>query len=420
MATLTSIAASLNIDTKQFKNELGSAQKGLNQFQKGIGAVNNAMTMLAIGGLAAVTAGLGQLAKSTVQTGMAFEKSLATLGAIKGFTDLSDATSEASLSMERLEKTARDLGKSTAYSATETSNAMIELARAGLTASEISSAIAPSLFLAGSSASDLSSATALMASTMKQFGLTTSETTRIADVFVIAQSETMLSMESLTNAMKFAGTVGSALGMSLEETTAAVGMFRDLGVQGATAGTQFRQMMISLAAPTDKAEKALAKYNMTVDDVNPNVKSFREIIEALAKSNMGLEDITGIVGKRASGSVTKLVEQFKLAQNSIDGTTFKYDTLLQKFEEGGGRAENTYNAMIDNVAGRFDILKSAFEELQLTIFDTFSDPLKEVIGGDDNSGLIGMVNMFTETFQAFISSILCDSIQSSCSVGGYS
>tara|TARA_B100000282_G_scaffold198765_1_gene145366 strand:+ start:11693 stop:16942 length:5250 start_codon:yes stop_codon:yes gene_type:complete len=400
MATLTSIAASLNIDTKQFKKELAQAQNGLNTFQNAVGSLNKAMTGLAIGGLAVVVAGLSQLAKSTVQTGVAFEKSLSTLGAIKGFTDLSDATSEASLSMQQLEKTARDLGKSTAFSATEASNAMIELGRAGLTASEISAAIAPSLFLAGSSATDLTSATSLMAATMKQFGLATTDTTRIADVFTIAQQETMLSMESLTNAMKFAGTVGSALGMSLEETTAAVGMFRDLGVQGATAGTQFRQMMISLANPTKKAEEALERYNLSVDDVNPKVRSFKEIIETLSNANMDLADITQLVGKRASGSVTKLTEQFRLASQGVGGTTFKFDELVQKFEEGGGRAEETYNSMIDNVAGRFAILKSAFEELQLTIFDTFADPLKEVIGGDDNSGLIGLVNMFTETFQA--------------------
>ena len=400
MATLTEIAASLKIDTKQFKKELGQAQKGLNTFTKGIGQVNKAMGMLAVGGIAAVTAGLVNLAKSSVQTGMAFEKSLKTLGAIKGFTDLSDATSEASISMEKLERTARELGKSTAYSATQASDAMIELGRAGLTASEISSAIAPSLYLAGASASDLTSATALMSATIKQFSLDSSEATRISDVFTIAQQETMLSMESLTNAMRFAGTVGSAMGMSLEETTAAVGMFRDLGVQGATAGTQFRQMMISLANPTAKAQKTLEKFGLTVDDVNPQIKGFRGVIETLAKSNMDLADITTLVSKRASGSVTKLVEQFKLAQNSIDGTTFKYDDLIRSFEEGGGTAEATYQSMIDTVAGRFDILKSAFEEFQLTIFDTFAEPLKEVIGEDDGSGLIGLVNTFTETFQA--------------------
>lgn len=399
MATLTEIAATLKIDTKQFKQELKSADKALGMFRNGVGSLNKAMNMLVIGGIAATVAGLGKLAAETVKTGTAFQKSLATLGAIKGFTDLSDATSDASKSMAILEKTARDLGKSTAFSATEASNAMIELARAGLTATEVSNAIAPSLFLAGGSAASLSEATALMAATMKQFGLDATQTTRIADVFTIAQQNTQLSMESLTNAMKFAGTVGSSLGLSLEETTAAVGMFRDLGVQGATAGTQFRQMMIGLAAPTNKAEKALDRYNLKVEDVNPNVKSFREIIETLAKSNMGLADITDIVGKRASGSVTKLVQQFKLAQNSIDGTRFKYDELLDSFEKGGGSAEKTYNAMIDNVAGRFDILKSAFEEFQLTIFDTFADPLKEVLGEDDG-GLIGLVNTFTEVFQS--------------------
>ena len=145
------------------------------------------------------------------------------------------------------EERARELGASTAFSATQASDAMIELARAGLSANDVIGAIGPALFLAGSSASSMSSATSLLAATMKQFDLSAADATRVSDVFTIAQQKSLFAMDSLTEAMKFGGTVGSAFGMSLEETTAALAQFRDLGVEGSMAGTQFRQAMIALA-----------------------------------------------------------------------------------------------------------------------------------------------------------------------------
>ena len=137
----------------------------------------------------------------------------------------------------------------------------------------------------------------------------------------------------------------------------------------------------------------LEEYGLTVDDVSPATNSFTEILETLGKANMSLANITDLVSKRASGSFVKLIDKFK------EGTS-TYNDLITAFQTGGGAAEDTYNTMIDTVAGRFSILKSAFEELQLTFFDTFSEPLRDAIGGDDDSGLIGLVNTLSQAFQA--------------------
>ena len=393
MATMAQIGAKLFLDVAQYNKGIQSANSKTQGFQKTLGSLNKIIGTALVGSIAVATAAMAKLTQGAIETGSAFETSLATVAAVKGFRDINNAASEGGQALAEFEKKARELGKSTAYSATQASDAMIELARAGLSTDDVLGAIGPSLFLAGSSASSMSSATALLAATMKQFDLTAQDASRVSDVFTIAQQKSLFAMDSLSEAMKYGGTIGSAFGMSLEETTAALAQFRDLGVEGSMAGTQFRQAMISLANPTSKATKTLEKYGLTVDDVSPATNSFTEILETLGKANMSLADITNLVSKRASGSFTKLIEKFQ------DGTS-TYNELIEAFQTGGGAAEDTYNTMIDNVAGRFAILKSAFEELQLTIFDTFSDPLKETLGTDDNSGLIGLVNTLTQAFQS--------------------
>ena len=393
MATMAQIGAKLFLDVADYNKGIQSADKNTKGFQKTLANLNNAIGTVLVAGIGAATVAMAAFAKSTVQTGMAFEQSLATVAAVKGFRNISDATSEGGQALAEFEKKARELGKSTAYSATQATDAMVELARAGLSTTDVVGAIGPALFLAGSSASSMTSATTLLAATMKQFDLNADSAARITDVFTIAQQKSLFAMDSLAEAMKYGGTIGSAFGMSLEETTAALAQFRDLGVEGSMAGTQFRQAMISLANPTAKAQATLKRYGLTVDDVSPATKSFTEILETLGKANVDLSGITDLVSKRASGSFTKLIQKFQ------EGTS-TYNELIEAFETGGGAAEDTYNTMIDNVAGRFSILKSAFEELQLTFYDTFSEPMKEALGTSDDSGLIGLVNTLTNAFQA--------------------
>ena len=393
MATMAQIGAKLFLDVTQYNKGVQSANKNTKGFQKSLGSINKVIGTAIVGSIAVAVASMAKLAQGAIVTGAAFEKSLATVAAVKGFRNINDAASEGGQALAEMETKARSLGKSTAYSATQASDAMIELARAGLSTNDVIGAIGPALFLAGSSAASLTSATSLLASTMKQFDLTAADATRVSDVFTIAQQKSLFAMDSLSEAMKYGGTIGSAFGMSLEETTAALAQFRDLGVEGSQAGTQFRQSMIALANPTGKAKKVLEQFGLTIDDVSPATNSFSEILDTLGKANMSLANVTDLVSKRASGSFVKLIDKFK------EGTS-TYNELIETFETGGGTAEETYATMIDNVAGRFSILKSAFEELQLTIFDTFSEPLKEVLGTDDDSGMIGLVNTLTDAFQA--------------------
>ena len=121
-----------------------------------------------------------------------------------------------------------------------------------------------------------------------------------------------------------------------------------------------------------------------MEDVNPEVKSFAQIMDTLGKKQMAMGDLVAIVGKRAAGSINLI------AQGFADGST-KFHELTEAMYAGAGTTADTYDAMINTVQGRFEILKSAFQEFQLVLFDTFKAPLKALIGEQDNEGITGVI-----------------------------
>ena len=209
MATIAQLGAKLFLDVGQYNKGIQSADKNTKGFQKTLGSLNQLIGKSIVASIGAATVALGAFAKGAIETGAAFQTSLATVAAVKGFRDIGDATSEGAKQLALFEERARELGASTAFSATQASDAMIELARAGLNANDVIGAIGPALFLAGSSASSMTSATSLLAATMKQFDLSAADASRVTDVFTIAQQKSLFAMDSLSEAMKYGGTIGS-------------------------------------------------------------------------------------------------------------------------------------------------------------------------------------------------------------------
>ena len=331
--------------------------------------------------LQAATLSMAALSVQVIRVGAQFEQAVATLGAIRG---------QAGEALKPFEDQARLLGETTAFTATEAARGMQELARAGMQTSDIISSSNSALKFAGANATDMTTSTTLLAATMAQFGLSASQSTRVVDVFTTSLQNSLLNVQTLQVAMRYAGAVGASFGRSLEETTAMVALFRDLGLEGSTAGTQFRQSFLRLASPTKKAKAVLEEYGIALEDINPRVRTFQQILQTLADSGIAadLPAIKELVSIRAAGSFSKILSDV------ADGSS-KLSTLLAAFEKGAGVTEKTYTDMINTVSGQTDILKSVAEETFLRIFDIFT--LK---GFDEKSNpIINVLKSLQQIFQ---------------------
>lgn len=212
-----------------------------------------------------------------------------------GFDDamsqVQGALGGATTDMDGLRDLALQLGADTVFSATESAQAMVELAKGGLTEAQIKGgALAASMDLAAAGQLNLADAAATTVQMMGSFGLGAGDATRIANALAGAANASSADVSDLTQAMSQCSAQASLAGWSLEDTAAALALFADHGVKGSDAGTSLKTMLQRLAAPTDQAAEAIAAYGLNIRDSNGKMKDISGIADELTGKLGGLSD----------------------------------------------------------------------------------------------------------------------------------
>lgn len=201
------------------------------------------------------------------------------------------ALGDASADMDGLRQLALQLGADTVFSATESAQAMVELAKGGLTEAQIKGgALAASMDLAAAGQLNLADAAATTVQMMGSFGLEAGDATRIANALAGAANASSADVSDLTQAMSQCSAQASLAGWSLEDTAAALALFADHGVKGSDAGTSLKTMLQRLAAPTDQAAEAIAAYGLNIRDSNGKMKDISGIADELTGKLGSLSD----------------------------------------------------------------------------------------------------------------------------------
>ena len=185
----------------------------------------------------------------------------ATALGVKSFADFDQAMSYVRANAEgtpaefaKLGESVRSVGKDFGYSAVESANGAEELAKAGLSLSEImGGALTGSLTLAAAGGVSVAEASETAATAMSMFKLEGKDVGHIADVIAAGANASTASVGSLSQALRQGGGVAESFGVSLEDTIAALAMFDQNGLKGADAGTSLKTMLTALANPPKKA-----------------------------------------------------------------------------------------------------------------------------------------------------------------------
>ncbi len=220
------------------------------------------------------------------------------------------ALGDASADTEGLRQLALQLGSDTVFSATEAAQAMVELAKGGLTEADIKGgALAASMDLAAAGQLNLADAAETTVQMMGSFGLGAADATRIANALAGAANASSADVSDLTQAMSQCSAQASLAGWSLEDTAAALALFADHGVKGSDAGTSLKTMLQRLSAPTDQAADAMEAYGLEVRDSNGKMKDITGIADELtgklgtlsdAERDAALQTIFGSDASRAA------------------------------------------------------------------------------------------------------------------------
>ncbi|MEP3245101.1 MAG: phage tail tape measure protein [Sneathiella sp.] len=324
---------------------------------------------------ASLSAPIAAFGALTINSAVQFESAMNKVEALSG---------ETGNSLNKLRDLARDLGESTAFSATQAAEAMSFLSMAGWDANQVMAGTPAILNLAASSGIELGRAADIASNIMGQFKIQAKDAARVSDVLAAATSSANVDMEMLAESFKYAGPVAKSFGMSLEETVAAVGMLGNIGIQGSSAGTALKNSMLQLVNPATDAAKMMKKLGVETIDAQGNLLPFSQIIadfgdkvKTMGSGNQ-LKAIEMLFGKISMAGATELISKAQTGE-------------LQKFAETlrnvDGRAKSMSNTLMKGAPGAVKRMASAFEGMMLAIAD---------------SGLIDWFTDVTEALTRFI------------------
>lgn len=373
MIELGSAVGYLLLDTTQFKKGFSSALNDLKTFTDKTTTVSDKVHALesSFKGLGTnltkyVTLPVVGAGTAIMALGNDFEAQMSRVQAIAG------ATGE---ELEQLKDLAIQLGAETSFSASQVAEAMENLASAGFTTAEIMEAIPGLLDLAAASGADLATASEIAASSIRGFGLEASEAGHVADVLAEAAARTNAQVEDMGDAMKYVAPVANAMGLSLEETAAAIGIMSDAGIKGSQAGTSLRGALSRLAKPTEAMEKTMDRLGLSFYDAEGNMVSLEEMVTRLQDSFEGLTQ-----EERNNALVTlfgqeSLSGMLALIQRGPD----ELAALTEGFETADGAAQEMADVMLDNTAGAIEELTGSIETLAIKFQEVMAPTVRDIV-----------------------------------------
>ena len=356
---------------EQQKN-VAMAQQRAGQMRATAGAMAGTGAGMTASGGASLYAGARILAP-----GLQFEESMSSVQAL---TRLKKESAE----LNELRQQARQLGASTSFTATEAGNAQGFLAMAGLKPQAILDAMPSMLDLAKAGRTELASSADIASNILTSFKLDASEIGRLSDVLVGTFTRSNVNLQMLGETMKYIGSVARGMGIDVETTAAMAGKLGDAGTQGSMGGTALRAIMSRLSAPPKMAAEALEELGVKAADAHGNLRPLPDILTELdAKTKkMGTTQRAGyfkhIAGEEAFAALATLTDQAGSGQ---------LQQLITELRNANGEAQQNAIVMADNASGDIKTLKSAWEELGITLFDTNNGPLRELL--QTINGLIG-------------------------------
>ncbi|MEM9827745.1 MAG: phage tail tape measure protein, partial [Planctomycetota bacterium] len=264
---------------------LSRIQKQVRGFADSVGGIGR--TLAGVGAAIATPLGLATASFASFDDAMR---------AVQGVTGSNAAQ------LESLTAVAAELGRTTSFTSTEVASLMTELGRAGFNPKQIEDATSSVLALSRATGTDAAISAGIMAATLRQFSMDASEAARVSDVLAATANKTFNSVESLGEALSYAGPVAKQLGMSIEDTAAMLGMLGNVGIQGSAAGTALRRMGIIAASSGDQLREAFDVSNI---DAAGNMRPLVDIIGDIGRSIQSLpvteqvekmEQVFGLLG----------------------------------------------------------------------------------------------------------------------------
>lgn len=330
-------------------SQMGQSFRQMGQSDLPLGAkALNGFSIVAtgvIGIVSALAAGFQNMKKRMVE----FEQANANLATILGVTKEE---------MKGLTDSAKQLGRSTEFTASQVTQLQTELAKLGFGQGSIMAMQKSVLNFATAVGAGLGEAAEVAGSTLRAFNLTSADTEDVLGTLAVATNRSALNFEKIRNSIGTVFPVANAFGISVKDTVALLGSLANAGFDASSAATATRNILLNLADANGKLAKS----------IGGPVRDFDGIINALQE----LRDRGIDVGEALELTDRRSVSAFSAFLSGADSVRELRDAL----EDVDGELERIAKERLDTAQGSALTLQSAWEGLILS-FGSSVETIKE-------------------------------------------
>ena len=254
-----------------------------------------------------------------------FEESMNVLQEVSGATN-----SE----FQALGKEAKALGADVRIpnvSAKDAADAMLQLAKAGLSVEDTLKGARGVLQLGVSSNLDFADSATVVARAMTAFGIKGDKATQVADLLTAAANKSTAEVGDMALGFQMAGTSFAGSNQSIVDMTASLALMANAGIAGSDAGTSLKQMMRALIPRSKAAKDEMKRLGVEVFNAQGEFKPMRVIIGEFTKAtkNMSAEQ------RQAALNIIFGSDAIRAANVMLSKGTEKFDKMTDAVTQGG-------------------------------------------------------------------------------------
>ena len=364
---------------KQLKVVVGAKtsdfEKAMKKVEKSMMKVSKTLTSVGEGMTKTITAPILAVTGTAIKAFADFEKAMTSSTAIMG--DMSEEM------RTEMEKTARDVAKTTRFSAVEAAESYFYLASAGLDAAQSIKALPTVAAFAQAGNFDLALATSLLADAQSALGLKTNDTIqnmknmiRVSDVLVkaniLANANVQEFSEALTNK---AAAALRLVNKDMEEGVAVLAVFADQGLKGAAAGEALNITLRDLQRAALKNDKIFKQFNVDVYDSHGNMNNLADIIGDLEKAFEGMSD------KQLRSSLMMLGFQEESVSKiaALLGMSDAIRGYEADLRSAGGVTQEVADKQLSNLWDQLGLVKSRITDAAIELGDKLAPTIQDTI-----------------------------------------
>lgn len=302
----------------------------------------------------AVTLPIAGLAAKSVQLAGEFEKTMNTMRSVAGVPGPE---------LKKLDALALKLGRDTVFSANEAAQAMLELAKAGVSTSDIlGGGLKQTLSLATAGDLELADAATIAANAMNVFQIKGNDAQVAMDALAGAANASSANVSDIAEALAQGGNAAASAGFSIQEATAALAAFSQNGIRGSDAGTSLKTMLLRLVPTSLRAKEAMKGLGLSFVDGSGHIMGLTDIADTLQKKLKGLTQAE----RQAALQVIFGTDAYRAANVLYREGAEGLQAYIEETSKSGNAAD-VAKAKMKGWAGTLEQLRGSLETVGLQI-----------------------------------------------------